>query len=169
MDAAKIFDLCFSPTGSLLACTSDKGTLHIFDIPHPGRQPEASHSASANTSPPALPSGSRPGSSSGNDGKGKWGLLAQVPGLPRLFSDTYSFASIPFTTGDEPEDGAAAADATQGTTKPQKGIIGWYTEETLVVVGAGTDARWEKYQIAKTDDGKRFIARIGWKRYYKET
>lgn len=165
MDAAKIYDLCFSPNGSMLACTSDKGTLHIFDIPHPGRQAD-----DAVSSPPPMPPGSRPSSSSGNDGKGKWGLLAQVPGLPRLFSDTYSFTSIPFNTGDESEGGAAVADdATLGTTKPQKGMIGWYEEDTVVVVGAGTDARWEKYQIVKGDDGKRFIARVGWKRYYNET
>lgn len=166
MDYATIFDLCFSPSGSLLGCTSDKGTLHIFDVAHP-QKPDAPVSPITASLP-----GSRPGSSSGaqaknNDGKGKWGWLSSVPLLPRVFSDTYSFASVPFSTGDEPAGGLPLLSdmATLGTTKPQKGIIGWFDEASLVVVGAGVDARWEKFQMAQTDDGKRFIARIGWKRY----
>lgn len=172
MDPATIYDLCFSPSGCLLACTSDKGTLHIFDVPHPGKHGDAAP-ASAITAPNVPGStSSRPGSSSGGggDGKGKWGWLSQVPGLPRVFSDTYSFTSIPFSTGDEPAGGWAQLSeyATLGTTKPQKGVIGWYGEESLVVVGAGVDARWEKYQMGRDDNGKRFIGRVGWKRYYNE-
>lgn len=171
MDPAAICDLCFSPSGCLLACTSDKGTLHIFDVPHPNKHNETAVRA---TTPVASGSGSsRPGSSSdaaAGEGKGKWGWLSQVPGLPRVFSDTYSFTSIPFSTGEEPAGTWAELSeyATLGTTKPQKGVIGWYEEESLVVVGAGVDARWEKYQLGRDDNGKRFIGRVGWKRYYNE-
>ncbi|KAF3768878.1 WD40 repeat-like protein [Cryphonectria parasitica EP155] len=172
MDHATIYDLCFSPSGTLLASTSDKGTLHIFDVPHPGAKSDF-----APLSPITAPtmSGSRPGSSggagqsNGNDGKGKWGWLSQVPGLPRVFSDTYSFTSIPFSTDEPAGNFAAAADgATLGTTKAQKGLIGWYDEESLVVVGAGLDARWEKFQMARDDTGKRFVGRVGFKHYYNE-
>lgn len=173
MDHATIFDLCFSPSGTLLASTSDKGTLHVFDIPH--LYAKSDFSPISPITAPNLPS-SRPGSaggagqSNGNDGKGKWGWLSQVPGLPRVFSDTYSFTSIPFST-DEPAAGtfAPVSEATTlGTTKPQKGVIGWYDEEHLVVVGVGLDARWEKFQMARDDAGKRFIARVGFKHYYQE-
>lgn len=173
MDHAVIYDLCFSPSGTLLASTSDKGTLHIFDVPHPSAKSDISSPISPITAPTVVTS--RPGSaggagqSNGNDGKGKWGWLSQVPGLPRVFSDTYSFTSIPFST-DEPTDSVAtmSGEAALGTTKPQKGLIGWYDEENLVVVGAGLDARWEKFQMARDDSGKRFVGRVGFKHYYTE-
>lgn len=89
--------------------------------------------------------------------------------LPRAFSDTYAFATIKFST-DEPLGGVAPLSeiATLGTTKPQKGIIGWFDEDELAVVGAGLEARWEKFRMAKDDEGKRFIDRMGWKHYYGE-
>lgn len=148
-------------------------------MPHPSkRDTDVGPSTPVFTTSNNVAVSSRPGSSSssggggsnGNDGKGKWGWLSQVPGLPRVFRDTYSFTSIPFSTGDEVAGGWAELSefATLGTTKPQKGIIGWYEEDTLVVVGAGVDARWEKYQMARDDSGKRFIGRIGFKRYYND-
>lgn len=188
MDPAHIYDLCFSPSGALLACTSDKGTLHIFDVP--GRS--STHTTTTNATPesPSAASttfssgyagSSRPGSSSSsttggggafNPGAAEntgWGWLAKVPLLPKAFKDTYSFASAKFELGEEPE-GVPDADgfSTLGTTKAQKGVIGWYTEHDLVVVGAGYDARWEKFRMAEQDSGKRFVARIGWKRFYDE-
>lgn len=39
IDPASIFSLAFSPGGTKLACTSDKSTLHIFDVPHSGKSP----------------------------------------------------------------------------------------------------------------------------------
>lgn len=187
MDPAIIYDLCFSPSGNLLACTSDKGTLHIFDVSHPNKKP--TNPITAPNVPSVVVGGSsgggggsgsssRPGSSSstggggggGGGGKTKWGWLSQVPGLPRAFSDTYSFTSIPFSTGDETMGGweEPSSLAPLGTTKPQKGLIGWYEEESLVVIGAGVDARWEKYQMGRDDNDKRFIGRVGFKRYYNE-
>lgn len=189
MDPAHIYDLCFSPSGALLACTSDKGTLHIFDVP--GRRSTTpsttTHAPSESPSATSTFNGgfggsSRPGSSSssittgGGGGPSSaaaentgWGWLAKVPLLPKAFKDTYSFASAKFELGEEPE-GVPDADgfSTLGTTKAQKGVIGWYTEHDLVVVGAGFDARWEKFRMAEQDSGKRFVARIGWKRFYNE-
>lgn len=37
--------------------------------------------------------------------------------------------------------------------RPMKGIIGWLDEHTLTVVGAGVDARWEKFVIVESADG----------------
>src|SRR5690606_27671723 len=39
IETATIFSLAFNPPGTMLACTSDKSTLHIFDVPHPKRPP----------------------------------------------------------------------------------------------------------------------------------
>ncbi|KAK4161268.1 WD40-repeat-containing domain protein [Cladorrhinum sp. PSN259] len=154
VDQAKIFSLAFNPSCTMLACTSDKATLHIFDVPHPKRP--ARHQ-------PATPSGS----SDGNDGKGKWGVLSKLPLMPRVFSDTYSFTSAPFEAGEEPPEPNpdVLSSMTLGTTRPTKGLIGWVNDSTLVVVGAGNDARWEKFVVKDYSDGSRQLERKGWKRY----
>ncbi|KAH7626735.1 WD40-repeat-containing domain protein [Sordaria sp. MPI-SDFR-AT-0083] len=36
IDKAIIFSIGFNPSGNYLACTSDKSTLHVFDVPRPG-------------------------------------------------------------------------------------------------------------------------------------
>jgi hypothetical protein len=102
-----------------------------------------------------------------DDGKGKWGILGKIPLMPRLFSDVYSFASVPFEAGDEPlVGGLPMADvATLGTSRPPKGLVGWIGEDSLLVIGAGKDARWEKFVLTENEEGRRFCVREGWKRY----
>jgi WD repeat-containing protein 45 len=159
IDPATIFSLSFNPSGTMLACTSDKYTLHIFDVPNPKRpaQPPASQAR--------VDGGAA--SSEGGDGKGKWGILSKLPMMPRVFSDTYSFASVPFEAGEEGLVGGLpmSENTTLGTSRPVKGSIGWLNETTLLVVGAGKDARWEKFVIQEGQDGKRMVVREGWKRY----
>ncbi|KAK0717356.1 WD40-repeat-containing domain protein [Lasiosphaeria miniovina] len=168
IDPATIFSLAFNPSGSMLACTSDKSTLHIFDVQHPKR-PSSSSPQSGGGSPQASSSGSSDNNNSGTDGggKGKWGILSKIPLMPRLFSDVYSFASAPFEAGDEPLVGGLpmSESTTLGTSRPPKGIIGWLTDDTLLVVGAGNDARWEKFVVQNGPDGRRQCVREGWKRY----
>lgn len=154
IDPATIFSLAFSPSGTMLACTSDKTTLHIFDVPHP-RKPSANRSQ-------------QPGPPGDNgDGAGKWGILSKIPLMPRVFSDAYSFASVPFEAGDEAMIGGISFSdgLSLGTARAPKGIIGWISEDSLVVIGAGRDARWEKFVIGNGEDGKRVCWREGWKRY----
>ncbi|KAL8643552.1 MAG: hypothetical protein Q9226_008290, partial [Calogaya cf. arnoldii] len=110
VDPAAIFSLAISPSNTLLAVTSDKATLHIFDLPHPNSN---TTSRSNNNSINAIPSSrssspysriDRPLSSSSDTttNKQKWGILGKLPLLPRLFSDTYSFASAPIAIDDDP-------------------------------------------------------------------
>ncbi|KAK4183701.1 SVP1-like protein 2 [Podospora australis] len=148
IDPATIFSLAFSPSGTLLACTSDKSTLHIFDVPNP-RKP------GRNQDP------------ENGEGQTKWGILSRIPMMPRLFSDPYSFASAPFESGEEPiQKSQALSDSmTLGTGKVPKGVIGWLSDTSLVVVGAGRDARWEKFNIVEDSDGRRHCVREGWRRY----
>lgn len=149
-DFATMFSLAFSPSGQILACTSDKSTLHLFDV---GKHTQASGSASNKAR-------------EGEQAPSRWGMLSKLPMMPRLFRDEYSFVSAPFEAGDEPLVGGLpmTADPTLGTSRPAKGIVGWIDEETLVVVGAGKDARWEKFKIKQTEVGPSLV-KEGWKHY----
>ncbi|KAK4074491.1 uncharacterized protein Triagg1_5087 [Trichoderma aggressivum f. europaeum] len=153
IDPATIYSLAFSPSGSLLACTSDKSTLHIFDVPNPKRP-------NAHRSP-------QPGNAAQEADAGKWGILSKIPLMPRVFSDVYSFASAPFEAGNESMIGGISFSegTVLGTTRPPKGVIGWISEDSLAVIGAGQDARWEKFTLVDGEDGKRHCVREGWKRY----
>ncbi|KAG6009608.1 hypothetical protein E4U21_001975 [Claviceps maximensis] len=154
IDPATIFSLAFSPSGAMLACTSDKSTLHIFDIPSFKRQPiqRSQHVRS-------------------NGETGKWGILGRLPLMPRMFSDAYSFTSVPFEAGDETMIGGIpfSEGTVLGTMRPAKGIIGWTGEDSLAVVGAGRDARWEKFVLVDGENGRRMCVREGWKRYLGNT
>lgn len=158
IDPANIFSLAFSPSGAMLACTSDKSTLHVFDVPHPRRKP-------------ATPRSQQAGGPAAGAAAGKWGILGKIPLMPRVFSDVYSFASAPFEAGDDAVIGGIpfSEGTVLGTTRPPKGVIGWTGEDSLVVVGAGQDARWERYLLVDGEDGRRHCVREGWKRYLGNT
>ncbi|KAH8423458.1 phosphatidylinositol-3,5-bisphosphate binding protein HSV2 [Aspergillus melleus] len=148
VDQAVIFSLAISPSNNMLAVTSDKSTLHVFDLPHPRNPPQTT------SSPP------EEGTSL------KWGILGKIPLLPRVFSDVYSFASAPFEIGDEGAPGSLYIPPL-GTSfgRPLKGVIGWADDRTVLVLGSGRDGRWEKFALREADDGKRICVREGWKRY----
>ena len=172
VDPAFIFSLAISPNSSVLAVTSDKSTLHLFDLPSASGTPIAaagatsslnrrSQSPSASTDDPPPPN--------------KWGLLSKLPLLPRVFSDTYSFASTTFEMGD-----STSSSTSHNTTnylpalgslpvRAQKGLIGWTDDATMIVIGTGRDARWERFRIGEriAEDGgvRRTVWRDGWKRY----
>ncbi|KAJ5494969.1 SVP1-like protein 2 [Penicillium diatomitis] len=151
VDHAIIFSLAFSPSNNLLAVTSDKSTLHIFDVPHP----HLPHRAQS------------PASSLEESASQKWGILGRLPLLPRVFSDIYSSASAHFEIGDEAGSGTSYG-SSPGTSigrRPAKGVIGWIDNHTLLVLGAGQDGRWEKFILRNGDDGRRYCTRDGWKRY----
>ncbi|UNI13766.1 Phosphatidylinositol 3,5-bisphosphate-binding protein, variant 2 [Purpureocillium takamizusanense] len=154
IDPATIFSLAFSPSGAMLACTSDKSTLHIFDVPNTQRL-----------------SVHRSQHMGGDGDTGKWGILGRIPLMPRVFSDVYSFTSAPFEAGDESMIGGIpfSEGTVLGTTRAPKGVIGWIAEDSLVIVGAGQDARWEKFVLVDGEDGKRHCVREGWKRYLGNT
>lgn len=164
VDHATIFSISISPSSQQLAVTSDKSTLHVFDIPHPTKlaSPGGSNASRRLTS---MGGGGGARLTSPEDpGSQKWGILGKIPLLPRVFSDVYSFASAHFEIGDELTS-EGGSDPARERSKPQKGIIGWTSDNSLIVVGAGRDGRWEKYIIAEGEDGKRYCVRDGWKRY----
>ncbi|KAL8675687.1 MAG: hypothetical protein Q9186_007674 [Xanthomendoza sp. 1 TL-2023] len=169
VDQAHIFSLAISPSNTLLAVTSDKATLHIFDLPQFSTSHQKSAVASSRSSSPY--SASDTSTAEGNSNKQKWGLLGKLPLMPRLFSDTYSFASAPIAIDDDPYSTLSGTAAKPSVPIPgiaggkaRKGVIGWLDDWTIVVVGAGRDGRWEKFVIGKGEAG-RWVGRQGWKRY----
>ena len=166
VDPAFIFSISISPSSTMLAVTSDKSTLHVFDLPPRQNSrtswPPRQRSQSPVTSPSEEPTANQ-----------KWGILSKLPLLPRVFSDIYSFASTHFEMGDDPT-GPHASSLSRlpalGSlpSRPQKGVIGWVDDETLLVVGAGRDSRWERFIVGVRpdhEDGGRQVWRDGWKRY----
>lgn len=171
VDQAIILALAISPSSKLLAVTSDKSTLHIFDLPHPrhGMRPGTSgHDRQSSPGTQPTPSGSI------DDGaKQKWGILAKLPMMPRVFSDIYSFASAPFEVGDEPINASRRSAASSANAllygvpggRPPKGVIAWTSDEMIIVAGAGRDGRWERFVITEGEGGKRSCVQDGWRRY----
>ena len=166
VDHATIFSVAISPSGQLVAVTSDKSTLHIFDIPHPTKPPR---SETPNSHRRLTSMGGNGGGSpavSDSETSQKWGILGRIPMLPRVFSDIYSFASHHFEIGDEPLYGAASPlNSPESGSRAPKGVIGWTSDHSIIVIGAGRDGRWEKFIIAEGEDGKRYCMREGWKKY----
>lgn len=167
VDHAIIFSIAISPNSSLLAVSSDKATLHIFDLPH-SLQNSRNDPTSDSRPHRYSNSNSNPGSSEDGNNQ-KWGILGRIPLLPRVFSDVYSFASISFQVDDHPQTalrigGAIPIPGIPGG-KARKGIIGWKDDRTILVIGAGRDGRWEKFILAEGEDGKRHCVSNGWKRY----
>ncbi|KAK2750438.1 Phosphatidylinositol 3,5-bisphosphate-binding protein [Myotisia sp. PD_48] len=150
LDQAEIFSLAISPSNSLLAVTSDKSTLHIFDLPHSRGSP------TNNGSPAQTPEEPK---------NQKWGVLGKIPFLPRVFSDVYSFASAHFEMGDEPVGSGYIPPLGSAFGRPPKGLIGWTSDQSLIVIGAGKDGRWERFVLQELNDGSRQCLRAGWKRY----
>ncbi|KAJ5759928.1 phosphatidylinositol 3-5-bisphosphate-binding protein [Penicillium odoratum] len=149
VDHAVIFSLSFSPSNILLAVTSDKSTLHIFDVPHPtvagpGQSPASAKEEGLNQ---------------------KWGILSKLPLMPRVFSDVYSFSSAHFEMGDEVVPGSPVPGLVSSLGRPPKGVIGWQDDQTILVIGSGREGRWEKFILRDGDDGRRHCMRDGWKRY----
>ncbi|KAF4548292.1 SVP1-like protein [Elsinoe fawcettii] len=125
VDAAIIYSLCISPLSSFVATTSDKGTLHIFDLRSPLPDPPAqkrtssrplshrpasytddtlslhSHSSrplSAHSLAPPSDLAHSPPSTAPS----ALAALAKLPGMPRALSDQRSLASAPYSLGTDP-------------------------------------------------------------------
>lgn len=190
IDPAIIYSLAFSPGNGRLAATSDKGTLHIFELMSVGRAPSTAPQSSAASMVSGRSSSIRTSPSSGDDWESvpsggppepKWGALASVPIAPRIFRDTYSSASCAFELGDEPDVWQAGSVGSMSPMSPRegkrnaeipgwpggrppKGIVGWLSEEEVIVIGAGQSSLWQSFIVQKNSDGKLLCGRRGWKK-----
>lgn len=164
VDHATIFSISISPSSLMLAVTSDKSTLHVFDIPNPSKSPSLDQSRRLTSM------GNGSSATNGDEGPSqKWGILSKIPLLPRVFSDIYSFTSAHIELGDDTKDDQQTIEASVEAQRPQKGVLGWTSDHSIVVVTAGKGGRWEKFILAEGKDGKRYCIRDGWKRYLSPT
>ncbi|KAF3939720.1 hypothetical protein ABW19_dt0207613 [Dactylella cylindrospora] len=127
IDKALIYSMAFSPSSKRIAVTSDKCTLHVFDVL------------------PTQSEGQRPGSRQSNSGQDtthtetnkRFSLLGQLPLLPKYFRSEWSFAQ------------ARVEGAGRNT-------VGWVNEDTIIVTSP-EDCKWEKFVILNaphTESGK---------------
>ncbi|KAF1988864.1 SVP1-like protein 2 [Aulographum hederae CBS 113979] len=163
MDPATIYSIAISPSCLHMAVTSDKSTLHVFALPKRVEAMRAERAKAADTY--------------AVEGKAKWGVLAELPLMPRIFTDQYSTASAPFDPGEEREywqRGDLHAKPGQGTTapipglpdgRPPKGVIGWLTDHETFVVNAGRVSYWEHFLVSQNQDGTTTLTNAGYKNY----
>ncbi|KAL7276522.1 Phosphatidylinositol 3,5-bisphosphate-binding protein [Rhizina undulata] len=146
IDKAQIYALAISPSSSRLAVTSDKSTLHVYELP-----PLSSISQhTPPRPPPALSTQSITGIPYGDNKR--WSLLGRLPLLPKYFSSEWSAAQARFESGG-------------------KSALGWVSDDSVVIVGVGLkggveEARWEKFAVVMAHNGDGVICeREGWRRY----
>ena len=163
VDRADIFAISISPSSKVLAVTSDKATLHVFDIPGVSDATESlnAHRPHRNSNVST--------NSANEENVHKWGVLSKVPLMPRVFSDNYSFASAHFSISDKPPAGFGfpSNGPIPGIPggKPRKGIIGWKDDSMILVLGSGRNGIIERFYMGEGADGKRKLVRTGWKHY----
>lgn len=176
VDPAFIFSIAISPNASMVAVTSDKSTLHVFDIPsQPDNQTHTHPTSPTSRRRSESPMSISTDTDASNTNR-KWGFLSRIPLLPRVFSDIYSFASTSFEMGDDTNTshtgGAVSYLPQLGSlpSRPHKGILGWIDEKTIICVGTGRDGRWERFRVGERpgiggEEGGRGVWRDGWRRY----
>jgi hypothetical protein len=143
IDKAVVYSLGISPSSHRLAVTSDKRTLHVYELPHHGRPAQGT-------------AASRPSSAMSNGPNNaenkRWSLLGKLPLLPKYFSSEWSAAHAEF------EGGGTAA-------------VGWVSDDSVIVVsvGGGNDGlgepRWEKFVLLDRGENGEECIREGWRRY----
>lgn len=160
---ATIYSIAISPSGERLALSSDTSTLHIFDIPNPSKYKQLQRRGSPASD--GRPGTEQPAGFLGN--VQKWGGLAKLPFAPRVFTDVYSFASTRFDPGKEDEKLDIGHVRQKPPTLPQsrKGVLGWLDDETIVVINAGKDARYERFNLTANHEGRLVCVRAGWFRF----
>ncbi|CCX32324.1 WD40-repeat-containing domain protein [Pyronema domesticum] len=139
MDKAVVYSLAISPNSQKLAVTSDKHTLHIFELP---------------TRPHSSPRFSNPQDQHHVNGENKrWSLLGRLPLLPKYFSSEWSACHAEFEGGGVANIGWVAEDTVVVVS------IGGGKD------GLG-EARWEKFVLVEAMNGNgEEVVREGWRRY----
>ena len=86
-----------------------------------------------------------------------------MPFAPRVFSDVYSFASANFDPGREEQNAAPLS----AMPKYRKGVVAWLEDQVIVVINAGSNARYERFELVQDDTGKAECVRVGGSRFLR--
>mmetsp|Transcript_1640 Transcript_1640/g.2877 ORF Transcript_1640/g.2877 Transcript_1640/m.2877 type:complete len:417 (-) Transcript_1640:213-1463(-) len=137
MDRADIYCLCFNPSSSFVACSSDKGTVHIFSLDGAtptntgGNSQPQSHSGASQHDTDALASPSSTAATTNNTKSGLSFVRDMLPqGLvPKYFGSEWSFAQVRGLEGkcicafdrDSPKITVVSADGTFMTLSYEEG------------------------------------------------
>lgn len=195
VDEAIIYSISISPNNQFVATTSDKGTLHVFDLRSPGASKQHSHGtprktslsrpSAASVSPgdfdaASVDSAPLPSRLAGalygppqdlahvppGSGPSALAALAKLPGMPRAFSDARSMSSAAYYVGSDPPSARAGYSAST-----PKGILAWdpdADDRRIWCVGGGTDARWEVFELVQGADeqGRKLkLVKAGFRNY----
>lgn len=84
---------------------------------------------------------------------------------PRPEASSASVSSVSSTATEKPARSRTNA-AVPGWPggRPPKGIVGWLSEDEVVVLGGGQSAMWQSFYVQKNQEGKLICWRRGWKK-----
>ncbi|GAM82727.1 hypothetical protein ANO11243_007130 [Dothideomycetidae sp. 11243] len=170
VDAAIIYSLAISLNSHFVACTSDKGTIHIFDL-----RPRTMEEQSSSPRPPSQVFYTPPADiahAPPSNAPSALSALAKLPGMPKAFSDPRSLASASYHQGTDSANwqGQPAFVMTTLPTdgRPPKGVLCWDPESNdrrLWCVGGGSDARWEVFDLVEGQEGRLKLVKRGYRKY----
>ncbi|RPA83302.1 WD40 repeat-like protein [Ascobolus immersus RN42] len=189
-DHATIYNIAISPLSRHLAVTSDKSTLHVFELPNAGvMSSETSHSF-INTYPhaPSAPSqsttinhtsGSPPADSLIGGGYNTVLLPSAGAKIPIIMTNPNGGTAtenkklgflnrLPLLPKYFSSEWSFTSAKFEGSGK---GDLGWTDEETIVLVSAGRgyEAKWEKFVLSLKNQGGVEVVNDGWKAYLEES
>lgn len=154
-EKARIYSIAFSPDCKWLACTSDKGTVHVFKLNEAvysmdrvtdGADHAASSSASVGSA--GAPAGAGAGSAAPTEPAGAAGASAAAAASPAAGS-TNNRSSLSFMSGVLPSYFSSEWSHAQFKVKPGKSIVAFGLEPYTIMVVTGEGV----YYRAKFRDG----------------
>lgn len=86
-----------------------------------------------------------------------------------MLTDNYSIASTQFDAGSDAKslrEGIDRGDTSSDRTN-RKGVVGWLDDSTIAIISAGADARYERYALHDSGQGRASCVREGWSKFLK--
>ena len=114
MDRAEIYCISFNPASTFLACSSDKGTVHIYSLT--GAVPKSRHTSGGMGGSTAAGEGAIENMEGGRSGAGKANSISMGESNTDIADSTKTSASAPATTGSNANIGYIATDGSSSAS-----------------------------------------------------